>query len=90
LYDMLLLFGSRNGNVSHAFDLALDASSAPIVVGQTNGADFPTTPGGFSAVRQRALCDDQSRVGRFRHALQCKTTGAQVCFAGRHVLFTHS
>ena len=41
------LFGSRNGNVSYAFDLALDASSAPVVVGETNGADFPTTPGAF-------------------------------------------
>jgi hypothetical protein len=41
------LFGSRNGNVAYAFDLALDASSAPIVVGETNGADFPTTPGAY-------------------------------------------
>jgi hypothetical protein len=41
------LFGSRNGNVAYAFDLALDASSAPIVVGETNGADFPTTSGAY-------------------------------------------
>ena len=41
------LFGSTNGNVSYAFDLTLDASSAPIVVGETNGADFPTTPGAY-------------------------------------------
>ena len=41
------LFGSRNGNVAYGFDLALDASSAPIVVGETNGADFPTTPGAY-------------------------------------------
>jgi hypothetical protein len=41
------LFGSTNGNVSFAFDLALDAQSAPIVVGETNGADFPTTTGAF-------------------------------------------
>src|SRR5687768_6539877 len=41
------LFGSRNGNVAYAFDLALDAASAPIVVGETNGADFPTTPGAY-------------------------------------------
>jgi hypothetical protein len=41
------LFGSRNGNVAYAYDLALDASSAPIVVGETNGADFPTTPGPY-------------------------------------------
>ena len=40
-------FGSRNGNVAYAFDLALDAASAPIVVGETNGADFPTTPGAY-------------------------------------------
>ena len=39
------LFGSRNGNVAYGFDVALDAGSAPIVVGETNGADFPTTPG---------------------------------------------
>ena len=41
------LFGSRNGNVAYAFGLALDAASAPIVVGETNGADFPTTPGAY-------------------------------------------
>lgn len=41
------LFGSTNGNVAYAFDLALDAASAPIVVGETNGADFPTTPGAY-------------------------------------------
>jgi hypothetical protein len=41
------LFGSRNGNVAYAFDLALDAASAPIVVGETNGADFPTTPSAY-------------------------------------------
>jgi hypothetical protein len=31
LYGMLV--GSRNGNVSYEFDLALSTSSAPIVVG---------------------------------------------------------
>jgi hypothetical protein len=41
------LFGSTNGNVSYAFDLTLDGFSAPIIVGETNGADFPTTPGAY-------------------------------------------
>ncbi|HYC89749.1 MAG TPA: hypothetical protein VEO54_11100 [Thermoanaerobaculia bacterium] len=41
------LFGSTNGWVAHLHDLALDASSAPILVGETNGADFPTTPGAY-------------------------------------------
>jgi hypothetical protein len=41
------LFGSRNGNVAYAYGLALDAASAPIVVGETNGADFPTTAGAY-------------------------------------------
>ncbi|HEX2059814.1 MAG TPA: hypothetical protein VHK90_03660, partial [Thermoanaerobaculia bacterium] len=41
------LFGSTNGWVAHLYDLALDASSAPILVGETNGADFPTTPGAY-------------------------------------------
>ena len=54
------LFGSRNGNVSYAFDLALDASSAPIVVGETNGADFPTTPGAF----QRSFNEPSTTINR--------------------------
>ncbi len=41
------LFGSSNGNVAFAWDLALDATSAPVVVGETNAADFPTTAGAF-------------------------------------------
>ena len=41
------VFGSTNGNVAFGLGLTLDASSAPIVVGETNGADFPTTPGAF-------------------------------------------
>jgi hypothetical protein len=41
------LFGGTNGNVSFAFGLTLDATSAPIVVGETNAANFPTTPGAF-------------------------------------------
>ncbi len=41
------LFGGTNGNVSFGFGLTLDATSAPIVVGETNAANFPTTPGTF-------------------------------------------
>ena len=41
------LFGGTNGNVSYGLGLTLDASSAPIVVGETNAANFPTTPGAF-------------------------------------------
>lgn len=41
------LFGGTNGNVSFGLGLALDASSAPIVVGETNAANFPTTPGAY-------------------------------------------
>ena len=41
------LFGGTNGNVSYAFGLTLDASSAPIVVGETNAANFPTTLGAY-------------------------------------------
>src|SRR6266850_1116866 len=41
------LFGGTNGNVSYGFGLTLDASSAPIVVGETNAANFPTTPGAY-------------------------------------------
>ena len=41
------LFGGTNGNVSFAFGLTLDASSAPIVVGETNAANFPTTAGAY-------------------------------------------
>jgi hypothetical protein len=41
------LFGGTNGNVSFGLGLTLDALSAPIVVGETNAANFPTTPGAF-------------------------------------------
>jgi len=41
-----MLSSSRNGNVSYAFTLALDPSSAPNVVGQTNGG-LPDIPGAF-------------------------------------------
>jgi hypothetical protein len=41
------LFGSTNGWVAHLYDLTLDSTSAPILVGETNGADFPTTPGAY-------------------------------------------
>jgi hypothetical protein len=41
------LFGGTNGNVSFGLGLALDASSGPIVVGETNAANFPTTPGAY-------------------------------------------
>jgi hypothetical protein len=41
------VFGSTNGNVAFGLGLTLDASSAPIVVGETNGADFPTTAGAY-------------------------------------------
>src|SRR2546425_4325558 len=41
------LFGGTNGNVSYGYGLALDASSAPVVVGETNAANFPTTPGAY-------------------------------------------
>ena len=41
------LFGGTNGNVSFGLGLALDASSAPIVVGETNAANFPTTAGAY-------------------------------------------
>src|SRR5262245_10351537 len=41
------LFGGTNGNVSYGFGLTLDSTSAPIVVGETNAANFPTTPGAF-------------------------------------------
>jgi hypothetical protein len=41
------LFGGTNGNVSFGLGLTLDASSAPIVVGETNAANFPTTPGAY-------------------------------------------
>jgi hypothetical protein len=44
------LFGSRNGNVAYTYGLTLDAASAPIVVGETNGADFPTTAGAYQTV----------------------------------------
>jgi hypothetical protein len=44
------LFGGTNGNVSFGFGLTLDASSAPIVVGETNAANFPTTPGAYQPV----------------------------------------
>ena len=39
------LFGGNDGNVSFGLDLALDPSSGPVVVGETNSASFPTTPG---------------------------------------------
>ncbi|MFN2384788.1 MAG: hypothetical protein ABR576_00605 [Thermoanaerobaculia bacterium] len=41
------LFGGTDGNVSFGLDLALDASSAPVLVGETNSATFPTTPGAY-------------------------------------------
>ena len=41
------LFGGTNGNVSFGLGLTLDSSSAPIVVGETNAANFPTTPGAY-------------------------------------------
>jgi hypothetical protein len=41
------LFGGTGGNVAYAFDVALDASSAPVVVGTTNTLDFPTTAGAY-------------------------------------------
>jgi hypothetical protein len=41
------LFGSTNGNVAHLYDVAVDVSGAPIAVGETNGLDFPTTPGAY-------------------------------------------
>jgi hypothetical protein len=41
------LFGGTQGNVSFGYGLALDATSAPVVVGETNAADFPTTPGAY-------------------------------------------
>ena len=44
------LFGSTNGNVAHLYDLAVDATGAPIAVGETNGLDFPTTPGAYDPV----------------------------------------
>ena len=44
------LFGGTNGNVSFGLGLTLDASSAPIVVGETNAANFPTTAGAYQPV----------------------------------------
>jgi hypothetical protein len=41
------LFGSTNGNVAHLYDVAVDITGAPIAVGETNGLDFPTTPGAY-------------------------------------------
>ena len=41
------LFGGTGGNVAYAFDVALDALSAPVVVGTTNTLDFPTTAGAY-------------------------------------------
>jgi hypothetical protein len=44
------LFGGTNGNVSFGLGLTLDSFSAPIVVGETNAANFPTTPGAYQPV----------------------------------------
>jgi hypothetical protein len=41
------LFGGTNGNVAYGLGLALDATGAPIVVGETNAANFPTTAGAY-------------------------------------------
>jgi hypothetical protein len=54
------LFGGTNGNVSFAFDLALDSSSAPVVVGETNAANFPTTPGAY----QRTFNEPSAAINR--------------------------
>src|SRR5262249_11737934 len=41
------LFGSATGWTQFPKAVAVDASGAPVVVGSTNGPDFPTTPGAF-------------------------------------------
>jgi hypothetical protein len=46
--------------VSYGFGLAVDASSAPIVVGETNAANFPTTPGAY----QRGFNEPSASINR--------------------------
>src|SRR5262249_39394603 len=41
------LFGSATGWTQFPHAVALDGSGAPVVVGETNAPDFPTTPGAF-------------------------------------------
>ena len=78
-----MLVGSRNGNVSYTFDLALDASSAPIVVGQTNGADFPTTPGALQpSFNEPSATINRGWVG-FAPRFNARQQEPQLWFAGR-------
>ena len=77
------LFGGTN--VSFAFGLALDATSAPVVVGETNAANFPATPGAFQPTfnepthglpspRRRMPCRARTWAPRTRSWLACGST----------------
>jgi hypothetical protein len=46
------LFGSTSGYVAYPHAIALAAGGAPIVVGDTDATDYPTTPGAFQTTLQ--------------------------------------
>lgn len=60
-YSATLLGGSGSDG---AYDLAIDASGNPIVVGQTTSSNFPVTSTAFDSV-----CDSDAFVARFNAAL---------------------
>jgi hypothetical protein len=73
------LFGGTNGNVSFGLGLTLDASSAPIVVGETNAANFPTTPGAYQPVFNEPSASINRGWDGF--ATRFNATGSQMAFS---------
>jgi hypothetical protein len=73
------LFGGTHGNVSYGYGLTLDASSAPVVVGETNAADFPTTPGAY----QRTFNEPATDINRGWDAYVTRfdASGSQMIFS---------
>ena len=73
------LFGGTNGNVSYGLGLTLDAASGPIVVGETNAANFPTTAGAF----QPAFNEPSATINRGWDAFVTRfnASGSQMVFS---------
>ena len=73
------LFGSRNGNVAHLHDMTLDANGGAVLVGETNGADFPTTAGAYDTT----FNEPQAQINRGWDAFITRfdPTGSQMIFS---------